>query len=141
MDRPIVAVGCFVKINDAVLLVKRGHPPNEDLWAIPGGKVEFGETLQEALKREMKEETGLDVNVKDLMALVEIIHKNYHYVILDFECEPIGGKLFASSDAKEVKLIPLKELEKVKMTDTTYDMLKRYVNDEKKPYYITQISK
>ncbi|AOL16997.1 DNA mismatch repair protein MutT [Sulfolobus sp. A20] len=141
MDRPIVAVGCFVKINDSVLLVKRGHPPNEDLWAIPGGKVEFGETLQEALKREMKEETGLDVNVKDLIALVEIIHKNYHYVILDFECEPIGGKLLASSDAKEVKLIPLKELEKVKMTDTTYDMLKRYVNNEKKPYYITQISK
>jgi len=59
MDRPLVAVGCLIVEENKVLLVKRKNPPNAGLWAIPGGKVEYGETLEDALKREMREKLDL----------------------------------------------------------------------------------
>jgi len=84
MSRPLVAVGGVVFRGEKVLLVRRKHPPNQDRWAIPGGKVEFGETLRDALRREMKEETNLDVEPRVLMAVVEVLAEGYHYVFWTF---------------------------------------------------------
>ncbi|ACP34244.1 NUDIX hydrolase [Sulfolobus islandicus L.S.2.15] len=141
MDRPLVAVGCLIVEENKVLLVKRKNPPNAGLWAIPGGKVEYGETLEDALKREMREETGLEVAVSNIISIVQVINEGYHYVILDFECKPIGGKLRASSDASEVEYIPFNKLKDIPTTKTTYDMLIMYFKGEKPPYSIIQISK
>ncbi|AKA72545.1 NUDIX domain-containing protein [Saccharolobus solfataricus] len=141
MDRPLVAVGCLIVEENKVLLVQRKNPPNAGLWAIPGGKVEYGETLEEALKREMREETGLEVAVGNIISIVQVINEGFHYVILDFECKPIGGNLRASTDAVKVEYVPFDKLNIIQTTKTTYDMLSMYFRGEKPPYFIIQISK
>ncbi|MBW9141403.1 MAG: NUDIX hydrolase [Candidatus Aramenus sp.] len=139
--RPLVAVGGVVVSKGQVLLVKRAHPPNKGLWAIPGGKVEFGETLEEAVKREIKEETGLEVKVSELMAVVQLIKEGFHYVILDFVCEVTGGKLSPSSDAEDARFFSRNEIEKIATSPTTREMLLRYFKGERTPMFITEISK
>jgi len=146
MEHPLVAVGAVIFDNEGkVLLVKRKHAPNKGSWAIPGGKVKYGETLEEAIRREMKEETNLDINVKEPLAIVEIIKEGFHYVIIDFICEIAGGELRAGSDAGEAKFFSIEEIKKLDTSPTTVEMLVRYFNKEKIPLMIvertTQISK
>jgi len=146
MEHPLVAVGAVIFDNEGkVLLVKRKHAPNKGNWAIPGGKVKYGETLEEAIRREMKEETNLDINVKEPLAIVEIIKEGFHYVIIDFICEIAGGELRAGSDAGEAKFFSIEEIKKLYTSPTTVEMLIRYFNKEKIPLMIversTQISK
>ncbi|BAK54767.1 NUDIX hydrolase [Sulfurisphaera tokodaii] len=141
MEYPLVAVGGVIfNKQRKVLLVKRKNPPNKGSWAIPGGKVKYGETLEEAVKREIKEETNLDVRVKELLAIVEIIKEGFHYVILDFVCENIEGKLMASSDAEDARFFSLDELTNISVSPTTIEMLKRYFDGEKTPIIITERS-
>ena len=80
MQRPLVAVGSVIFNLDKVLLVRRLHPPNQDRWAVPGGKVEYGESIREAVIRETIEETGLQVEPRVLMAVVEVFREGYHLI-------------------------------------------------------------
>ena len=134
-SRPTVAVGCVVEERKKVLLVRRKRPPNAGLLAVPGGKVEYGETLEKAVKREMKEETGLTVSVKSLLAVVEVIKEGFHYVILDYVCERLDGEPRASSDALEIVWLDLSELEvhRSEMSPSTYEMLLRWRDGERLP--------
>jgi len=135
---PLVGVGGIIFKKDSILLVKRAHPPAKDIWSIPGGLVKVGETLKEAVKREVKEETNLDVEVLDLIEVVERIlpDKNgkveYHFVILDFLCRFLKGKLEADSDAKAVCWQPLNNLDKInielkKIIKKAYIVWKKYL--------------
>jgi ADP-ribose pyrophosphatase YjhB (NUDIX family) len=101
-SRPIVAVGVAVLRPGAVLLVRRGRPPNEGRWSLPGGAQELGETAEQAARRELLEETGLAVGDLQLAAHADSIHRDpdgrvhYHYTILDFTArwrndEPVAG--------------------------------------------------
>jgi 8-oxo-dGTP diphosphatase len=107
-DRPIVGVGGVVIANGRVLLIRRGNPPLEGEWSIPGGTMEVGETLPEAVKRELAEEAGIEVRVGELIEALERIfldpdgRAKYHYVILDYLCDMKGGLAKAGSDATEV---------------------------------------
>ena len=89
-DRPWLGVGGIVFQGDRVLLVKRGKEPGRGKWSIPGGAVDIGETVERAVKREIEEETGLQVEVLDLVAVFERILPDpqgkilYHYVVLDY---------------------------------------------------------
>src|SRR5580693_1532186 len=100
-DRPIVGVGGVVISNGRVLLIRRGNPPLEGEWSIPGGTLEVGETLPEAVKRELAEETGIEVRVGEMIEALERIfldpqgRSKYHYVILDYLCEMTGGNAHA----------------------------------------------
>ncbi|MCG3108540.1 ADP-ribose pyrophosphatase [Metallosphaera sp. J1] len=141
MQRPLVAVGSVIFNLDKVLLVRRLHPPNQDKWAIPGGKVEFGESIRDAVIRETAEETGLQVEPRVLMAVVEVFREGYHYVILDFICEVRGGELKASSDAGDARYFSLEEIRKLNVSSTTLEMLERFWKGEKMPYLITEISR
>jgi len=146
MQHPLVAVGAVIFDKDRrVLLVKRKNPPNKGSWAIPGGKVKYGETLEEAIKREMKEETNLDIKVKEPLAIVEIIKEGFHYVIIDFICEIVEGQIKPGSDAEDVKFFSLEEVKRLNTSHTTVEMLIRYFKGEKTPLMIverpTQISK
>ena len=124
---PRVAVGGVIfDDKDRVLLVKRKNPPNQGMWAIPGGKVKFGETINEAIRRELKEETSLDVKPTKLLAVVEIIKEGFHYVILDYICEVIGGELRPSSDALDARFLSLEEIKREKVSPTTVEMLEKY---------------
>jgi 8-oxo-dGTP diphosphatase len=109
-QQPVVGVGAVVLIEGRVVLVRRAHPPMEGQWTLPGGTVELGETLEAALVREMREETGLDVEVGAVLEVFDRVERDpdgrvlFHHVIVDYACRAIGGALGAADDAAEVAL-------------------------------------
>ena len=106
--RPIVAVGAVVVDHDRLLLVRRGHGPAAGWWSVPGGRVEAGETLAEAVTRELREETGLDGVCGPLIGWVERFYDADHYVILDFEVTVVGeDQPVAGDDAAEAAWVDL----------------------------------
>jgi ADP-ribose pyrophosphatase len=98
---PITCVGAVVFNNDKVLLVKRANPPNQNLWTIPGGKIRFGESLQQAAEREILEETGIVVKAGEPVHAFDLIdtNANTHYVIIDVIADYISGNPLAADDA------------------------------------------
>ena len=123
-DRPVVGVGGVVISDGRALLIRRGAPPLEGRWSIPGGMLEAGETLLLGVRRELLEETGLEVKVLELIEVFERIHfdgegkARYHYVVLDYFCEAIGGEARAGSDVTEVAWATPDELAQYALTDT-----------------------
>jgi len=107
---PLVGVGAVIVKDGRVLLVKRGTEPARGRWSIPGGLIELGESLSQAIIREVREETGLDVDPIELVELLDRIHRDgdrvrYHYVIADYLCRMVGGTLHAASDADAVRWV------------------------------------
>ncbi|MBZ5663185.1 MAG: NUDIX hydrolase [Acidobacteriia bacterium] len=115
-DNPLVGVGAVIVQENRVLLILRGTPPLLGEWSLPGGVLECGETLREAVVREAHEETGLVVETIEMLGVYErVIHGDegrvrYHYVLLDFLCRPVGGDLKAGSDAADVRWYTREEL-------------------------------
>ncbi|HEY0191988.1 MAG TPA: NUDIX hydrolase [Kofleriaceae bacterium] len=115
---PVVGVGAMIfDAGGRVLLVERGHPPAAGRWSVPGGKLEPGETLAQGVAREVREETGLVVEVGALACVVEAITDAYHYVILDHHARVIGGALAAATDARSARWVALDELDSLPLTD------------------------
>lgn len=111
-----MGVGGVVLIDGRVVLIRRGKEPLRGRWVIPGGTVELGETLHEALVREMEEETGLVVRPREVVLVFDRIQRDgsavdYHYVIVDYACDYVSGTPRAGSDAEEVALVAPDELE------------------------------
>lgn len=106
-SQPVAGVGAIVLRHDDVLLVRRGTAPQKGLWSVPGGALELGESLEQGVRREVLEETGLEVRVLQFAEALERILMDdsgavqYHYVLLDYLCEPVGGVLAAGDDAAE----------------------------------------
>jgi len=108
---PEVCVGAVAIDNDRLLLIRRGRGPAQGEWSVPGGRVEQGETLAEAVVRELAEETGLEGVCDRLIGWVERIGDDYHYVILDFLVEVLdGAEPVAGDDAAEARWVPLPEV-------------------------------
>ena len=126
---PQVAVGAIVIKDEKILLVKRNKAPYKDMWAIPGGSVELGETLQKAAEREIREETGLDIKAKEPVYTFDLIEKNdkgsigFHYVIVDLLTDYIRGELCASDDALDARWFAPKDLPHIAMSESTRDLL------------------
>jgi len=101
--RPLVGVGAVVfNARNEILLIKRGKAPRYGEWMVPGGTLEWGETLEEAVRREVREETGIDIEVEAFVELIEAITPGaggFHYVILDYAARSTGGVLAAATDA------------------------------------------
>jgi len=107
---PMMGVGAVVVDEGRVLLVRRGHEPLKGHWSLPGGLLELGEPLEAGVVREVREETGLQVEPVELIELLDRIHRDgervrYHYVIADYLCRVAGGALKAASDAEEVRWV------------------------------------
>jgi ADP-ribose pyrophosphatase YjhB (NUDIX family) len=107
---PLVGVGAVVVEQGRVLLVQRGTEPAKGQWSIPGGLIDVGESLREAVAREVLEETGLVVKPIELIELLDRIHRDgdrvrFHYVIADYLCRVVGGTLLAASDADAVRWV------------------------------------
>jgi len=104
--RPVVGVGAVIVHDGRVALIRRGKEPLKGRWVVPGGTVEWGEGLEDALVREIQEETGLTVRPRTLLTVFDRIERGegsagYHYVIVDYLCEWVSGELCAGSDAAE----------------------------------------
>lgn len=136
-QKPEVAVGAVVLKDRKVLLVKRSQPPSENLWALPGGKVHLGETLQQAVEREIFEETGITiipggpVYSFDTIQLDDQGDVRFHYVIIDLLAEFKEGELKAGDDASEVGWFSLKDLEEIQVNETTKELVLKYLQTDK----------
>lgn len=130
-ENPIVGIGAVIVKDNKVLLIKRAGDPGRGLWSIPGGLVELGEKIKDAVCREVKEETGLDVRVGEIADATEIITRDeegkvkYHFVIVDFFAEVLRGELKPSSDALEAKWVEFKDLRKYRLTETVERLFKK----------------
>ena len=130
-SRPIVGVGGVVFLDGRVLLVKRRFAPLAGRWSVPGGALEVGETLAEGLAREVREETGLDVEVGPAVDVFDRITRDadgrvqFHYVLADYLCRPAGGALAAGSDVAEVALADPDDLAPYDLTPKTLEVIAR----------------
>ncbi|MEM1564298.1 MAG: NUDIX hydrolase [Candidatus Bathyarchaeia archaeon] len=134
-SQPVVGVGAIIICDGKILLEKRRGEPAKGKWSVPGGLVELGETAEEAVVREVKEETGLDVADPELIDVVDNIVRDengevkYHFVIIDYFVKLKGGEMRAADDAEELRWVPLGEAEKYDLTKTLRAFLQR--NKEK----------
>ena len=123
--RPEIAVGAVVVRDDCLLVIRRGHGPGAGEWSIPGGRVEAGETLHEAVVREMWEETGLEVVVERFLGWVERLGDDHHFVILDFVVGLLDAEatVVAGDDAAEAAWVPLHELSEIRLVAGLHEFL------------------
>jgi 8-oxo-dGTP diphosphatase len=125
--RPIAGVGVVVVRDGCILLVERGRGAHVGKWAVPGGKVAYGESLREAAAREVREETGLTIDVGDAIWVGEAIDPGtppgFHFVLIDFLASVVGGELSAADDAADVRFVPLSEARALPLTPTMYELL------------------
>jgi ADP-ribose pyrophosphatase YjhB (NUDIX family) len=129
-DAPRVGVGAVVLDGPRVLLARRGRPPSQGKWSIPGGLVHLGERIEDALVREIEEESGLHIRVLGLCGVIDRVVREgdavrYHYVIIDYVAEAVGGRLQAGSDAAEVRWVTVDDLGQYDTTDGLADMVYR----------------
>ena len=129
-DRPFVGVGAVIVDEAArVLLVKRRFEPLAGQWSLPGGAVDVGETLQACVIREMREETGLEVEVGPVIEVFDrIMHDadgrvQYHYVLVDYVCRPLGGTLSAASDVADAAWVEARALPGFDLTDKATEVI------------------
>lgn len=135
-DRPMVGVGGVLIEDGQALLIRRGSEPLRGEWSIPGGTLELGETLEEGVARELLEETGLEVQVLELIEVFDRIYledaasigvekkkPRFHYVIVDYLCERIGGTAVAGSDVTDAAFAREEELGNYHLTETAMRIL------------------
>jgi ADP-ribose pyrophosphatase len=126
-----VGVGVVVLDEGRVLLVRRRNPPAEGIWSVPGGAVELGETVRQAARREVREETGLDVQIGEVVDVVEVIASDergeteYHYVIVDFLGQNPKGVLRAGDDVSDVCWVAPEDVSSLPTTDGLVRLLEK----------------
>ena len=126
---PRVGVGAIVIKDGKVLLVRRAAPPNKDLWAIPGGMLELGETLQEGAEREIFEETNIRIKAGKPIFTFDLLERNqegkirFHFLIVDMEAEYLTGEIKAASDALDACWATPEECRHLAATDNTVRLL------------------
>jgi ADP-ribose pyrophosphatase len=127
-------VGAVVFRENKVLLVKRNKPPGKGLWAIPGGRLELGETLQEAAEREVREETGVIIRARNPAYTFEVIERDnqgcirFHYVIVDLLADYISGDPHPESDVSEARWIDRHDLDELPVSKSTQTLLKEKIS-------------
>ena len=128
-DRPVVGVGAVVIRDEKILLVKRGVAPSKGLWAIPGGALELGETLQQGAEREILEETGVTIRARepiytfDFFERVESGRVRFHFVIVDVAADYISGDVKGADDALDARWLAPADLDHLPVSQNTIKLL------------------
>ncbi len=131
-NQPLIGVGVIVWRDDKVLLIRRGKPPRQGQWSLPGGLQKLGETVFEAACREVMEETGVAIRVLELTDVVDLIERDsaddrvrYHYTLIDVVAGWLSGEAVAGSDADEVKWADLETLPSFQLWSETERVIRR----------------
>ena len=137
--QPVVGVGAVVVRDGQALIVRRAHEPRKGEWSLPGGMVDLGEPLVEAARREIKEETGLDVEMGPIIETFDRVHRDaegrvrYHFVIVDFVCWPLGGEAAAGSDAEAVAWVGAADIDRYGVNEHARAVILRGLNYHRQP--------
>jgi 8-oxo-dGTP diphosphatase len=129
--RPVLGAAAVVIHEGRVLLIRRGQPPDAGEWSIPGGAVELGESVEDALRREIREETGLEIAVGPLLEIYERVERDgdgavrFHFVVIDHRCTVTGGTLRAGDDAAEVAFAEPGHLDRYALADSVRRVIAR----------------
>jgi 8-oxo-dGTP diphosphatase len=124
-------VGAIILDRNRVLLVERGREPLKGYWSLPGGVLETGERLEEGIRREVREETGLEIRIGKIVEIFERIMRDekgtaeYHYVLIDYLCRANGGRLAASDDVARVEWVPRNALKQYRITEGTVPVIEK----------------
>jgi mutator protein MutT len=131
LRNPVPAVAAIILRDREILLVKRGAEPGLGKWSVPGGSIEIGETLEEALKREVLEETGLEIVVGKLAGVCDLIVKRegeirFHYILIDYFAAVESGEPVAATDVSECRWVSLDEISRYDVTTSLLDRLREH---------------
>jgi mutator protein MutT len=130
-SRPFLGVGALIFEDGKLLIVERAGEPFKGYWSLPGGIVECGEKLEQGIRREVLEETGLEVELLSIFEIFERIipdsegKTEYHYVLIDYLCRPIGGRLAAATDVSRVAWVTEQNLGDYRLTEGTLSVVER----------------
>jgi ADP-ribose pyrophosphatase YjhB (NUDIX family) len=129
--RPMVGVGAIILKRDRILMAQRGKEPLKGWWSLPGGALEIGEQLADGVRREVLEETGLQVRPLGILEVFERIMRDaagapeYHYVLIDYMCRITGGTLCAGDDVCAVDWVKRRDLPKLMITEGTLGVIEK----------------
>lgn len=130
-EHPIIGVGAVIVRGDRALLVRRATEPLKNEWSVPGGVLELGEKLRVGAAREAIEETGLTVEVGEVLDVFDSIFPDadgrtqYHFVLIDFLCRPIAGQAKAGSDVSDVKWVSETDLANLDLRDSIAEVVRK----------------
>jgi len=133
-EQPIIGVGAVILDHNRALLVRRNSEPLKGEWSVPGGVLELGEKLRDGAAREAFEETGLHVEVGEVLDVFDSIFTDpegrteYHYVLIDFLCRRVSGEANAGSDVSEVKWVTPAELDQFELRSSIRQVLRKALN-------------
>jgi 8-oxo-dGTP diphosphatase len=129
--RPLVGVGAIMLDGDRILMAQRGKQPLQGWWSVPGGALESGELLADAVRREVREETGLQIEPLGVLEIFERIMRDpegvpeYHYVLIDYVCRITGGELLADDDVCNVEWVRRRDLPALRITEGTLGVIEK----------------
>lgn len=135
---PLLGVGALIFDSDRILMAERGGEPLKGWWSIPGGLLETGESLEEGVRREVREETGLDVRPVRMLQIFERIMRDekgaaeYHYVLIDYICRVRGGTLLAGDDVSRVEWVRRRDLKQLRITEGTVAVIEKGFRQRRK---------
>ena len=137
-EHPLLGIGALIFEGGCILMAQRGKAPLMGQWSLPGGLVETGESLENAVRREVLEETGLEVKPLGVLEIFERIMRNaegaaeYHYVLLDYICRVTGGTLCAGDDASRVQWVERRALKDLHITEGTLAVIEKGFRNRRK---------
>ena len=129
--RPLLGVGALIFDGDSILMAQRGKEPLKHWWSLPGGALELGESLADGVRREVREETGLEIRPLGVLEIFERIMRDasgvpeYHYVLIDYVCRVVGGELRAGDDVCAVEWMRLRDLPGLQITEGTSTVIEK----------------
>jgi 8-oxo-dGTP diphosphatase len=136
--RPIVGVGALILRRDRILMAQRGKSPLKGWWSLPGGALEIGESLADGVRREVREETGLEIEPVCVFEIFERIMRDaagapeYHYVLIDYLCRITGGTLAPGDDVCAVEWVRRGDLKKLQITEGTLGVIEKAFRKRRK---------
>jgi ADP-ribose pyrophosphatase YjhB (NUDIX family) len=136
--RPLLGVGALIFRRNYILMVERGGDPLKGWWSIPGGLVETGELLEDAIRREVREETGLEIRPAGMLQIFERIMRDsrgaaeYHYVLVDYICRVRGGMLHAGDDVSRAEWVRRPDLKNLQITEGTLAVIEKGFRNRRK---------